>query len=108
MKWKEALYMLNKEGMFNPQEIEGLLRLPELRDLVFFPSYKEYGYTALETNLADVNVFMEMFKIEINLISIDANRKLSLAYVFQKKDRAENGVIADTITILDKKKVGIL
>ncbi len=41
MHWKEALFIKNKEGKINNEIYEALLRLPDIRDKVFFPRLQE-------------------------------------------------------------------
>ncbi len=99
MQWKEALFIKNKEGKINNEIYEALLRLPDIRDKVFFPDYKKYGYIGCEPKFGE----FETTSINFYLTSIRANRWITLSYIFMNNN-FELGIINDNVRILNAGK----
>ena len=97
MKWNEALYTLNKNGLLASQDLEALLLLPQLRDDVFFPAYALFGYTSQIPTFDMVSMELNIFRINISLSSEKTNRLLDLAFIFQPGKDISNGIVNDRI-----------
>ncbi|WP_316801498.1 hypothetical protein [Pedobacter frigidisoli] len=101
MKWKEALHTLNKNGLLPPQDLEALLLMPSFRDEVFFPTYTNLGYTAIEPVFETLSRQLNMFRINISITSWVTRRLLDLAFVFQPGKDINCSIVNDRIYNID-------
>ncbi|KLT63939.1 hypothetical protein [Pedobacter sp. BMA] len=101
MKWKEALYGLNKNGLIAPQDLDALLLIPKLRDEVFFPAYSALGYTAKEPVFETLSRELNVYRINISISSVITRRLLDLAFVFQPGKDINCSIVNDRIYNID-------
>lgn len=104
MEWKEALFIKNKEGKINQNIYEALLKLPALRDEVFFPYYTKYEYIGCEPKYGEFETPRGFTSyVDFHLSSIKVNRWITLSYIFMNNS-FELGIINDNIKILNADK----
>ncbi len=102
MKWKEALFIKNKEKKIDYELYDALLKLPEIREHIFMPDYKKNGYVVLEPNYFEFDVgFEQASGLNMFLTSKYADRLIGLSYIFSKTN--ELGIFNDTIRVLSAK-----
>lgn len=98
MEWKEALFTLSKQGKITLEEYGELIRLPDIRDGVFFPEYLQYGYVPEQTEFLQqdtINV------LQLGIVSVKANRKIHLEYLFFERGHPLSGSFLDQIYIFN-------
>lgn len=97
MQWKEAIFTLNRQNIIKNNEVDVLLRLPQIRDEIFFPDYSKYSYKGEEPlySIEPVNIFFAFKKLDISLFSTITQRQLKLCFNFSSD--CLNSSISDEI-----------
>ncbi len=104
MQWKEALFIKNKEGKINNEIYEALLKFPEIRNQVFVPDYKKYGYEVLEPVYHEFGTGSSITSVlRAYILSVKTNHVIALSYIFMNNSH-ELGIISDNILLADAVK----
>jgi len=96
---KEILSTLSKQGIVKSNEVEVLLRFPQIRDEIFFPDYEEYGYQNSEHQYIEEPIIHIIHSFDFSLKSVSANRILKICFNFSYD--CSNASMVDEIHILN-------
>lgn len=100
MQWKKDLYSRINLETFNKKTLNVLIELPDIRNEIFLSDYEKFGYIPQEVLVTEWN---NIISISLGLISVSANRILSISYSFELTF-PENGSFSNLIFILNEDK----
>jgi len=103
MEWSIDTYIRDNPDNLTLEDLMEIQVLREIRNQVFFPDYKQYGYIPKESLIGQMSISGSN-SLELGLISVSANRSLWVGYTWSVKKDVDNkfGMFSQRISILNE------